>query len=99
MPLRRVKRADMPPIARLDYQSVHRVKACDYRPEQIEAWAPRIDPDAFWQRRFRPYSANCHAPSKWLFRLIRSQSKFCSQRFTAFHPPRAALDFQSGNPF
>jgi hypothetical protein len=57
----------MPPIARLDYQSVHRVKACDYRPEQIETWAPRIHPDASWQRRFRPYSADCLAPLSGFF--------------------------------
>jgi putative acetyltransferase len=34
---------------------VHRANARDYSPEQIRAWAPRVYPDAFWQRRFRRY--------------------------------------------
>jgi len=29
------------------------VNARDYSPEQIRAWAPRVYPDAFCQRRFR----------------------------------------------
>jgi putative acetyltransferase len=32
------------------------VNARDYGPEQIRAWAPRVYPDAFWQRRFRRYA-------------------------------------------
>jgi putative acetyltransferase len=55
MRIRRVKRADIPQIARLYYETVHRVNARDYSPGQIQAWAPRVYPDAFWQRRFRRY--------------------------------------------
>jgi putative acetyltransferase len=55
MRIRDVKRADVPQIARLYYETVRRVNARDYSPEQIQAWVPRIYPDAFWQRRFRRY--------------------------------------------
>ena len=55
MQIRLVKRADVPEIARLYYETVHRVNARDYGPEQIAAWAPRVYPDAFWLRRFRRY--------------------------------------------
>ena len=36
-------------------QEGHRLNARDYTPEQVNAWAPRIYPDASWQRRFRRY--------------------------------------------
>jgi putative acetyltransferase len=55
MRIRRVERADITPISRLYYETVHRVNSRDYSPEQIDAWAPRVYPDAFWQRRFRRY--------------------------------------------
>lgn len=55
MLIRRVKRTDIPHISRLYYETVHRVNARDYTPEQIHAWAPRLYADAFWQRRFRHY--------------------------------------------
>jgi putative acetyltransferase len=55
MRIRPVKRADVPEIARLYYETVRRVNARDYKPEQIAAWAPRVYPDAFWLRRFRRY--------------------------------------------
>ena len=55
MRIRPVKRADIPQIACLYYETVHRANARDYGPEQIRAWAPRVYPDAFWQRRFRRY--------------------------------------------
>jgi putative acetyltransferase len=55
MQIRPVKRADVPQIARLYFETVHRINASDYSPEQIRAWAPRVFPDAFWQRRFRRY--------------------------------------------
>jgi putative acetyltransferase len=55
MRIRLVKRADVPEIARLYYETLHRVNARDYSPEQIAAWAPRVYPDAFWLRRFRRY--------------------------------------------
>jgi putative acetyltransferase len=55
MRIRPVRRTDIPRIARLYYETVHRVNALDYSPGQIRAWAPRIHPDAFWLRRFRHY--------------------------------------------
>jgi putative acetyltransferase len=55
MHIRRVRRSDVPQISRLYYETVHRVNARDHGPEQIEAWAPRVYPDAFWLRRFRRY--------------------------------------------
>ena len=55
MQIRPVKRADIPQIARLYFETVHRINASDYGPEQIGAWAPRVYPDAFWQRRLRRY--------------------------------------------
>jgi putative acetyltransferase len=55
MRIRQVKRADIAQISRLYYETVRRVNSRDYSPEQIDAWAPRIYPDAFWQRRFRHY--------------------------------------------
>jgi putative acetyltransferase len=53
MRIRRVRRADIPQISRLYNETVHRVNARNYSPEQISAWAPRVYPDAFWKRRFR----------------------------------------------
>ena len=55
MRIRRVKRADISQISCLYYETVHRVNSRDYSPEQIDAWAPRIHSDTFWQRRFRRY--------------------------------------------
>lgn len=55
MRIRQVKRADIPHISRLYYDTVHRVNARDYTPEQIVAWAPRVYTNTFWQRRFRSY--------------------------------------------
>lgn len=55
MRIRRARRADIPQISRLYYETVHRVNARDYSPGQIRAWAPRPYPDAFWQRRLRRY--------------------------------------------
>ena len=55
MQIRPVKRTDIPQIARLYFETVHRVNARDYSLEQIRAWAPRVYPDAFWLRRFRRY--------------------------------------------
>ena len=42
MQIRPVKRADIPQIARLCYETVHRMNALDYSPEQVGAWAPRV---------------------------------------------------------
>ena len=56
--IRRVKRTDIPQISKLYYETVHRVNARDYSARQILAWAPRVYPDTFWQRRFRQYSVS-----------------------------------------
>jgi putative acetyltransferase len=55
MRIRQVKRADIAQISRLYYETVHRVNCRDYSPEQVDAWAAQIYPDAFWQKRFRRY--------------------------------------------
>lgn len=55
MPLRLLQDADIPAIAALYYNTVRRVNARDYNPQQIEAWAPEIAPDAFWLSRFANY--------------------------------------------
>jgi putative acetyltransferase len=56
MLIRRIKRTDISQIARLYYETVHKVNARDYTAEQIRAWGPRVYPDAFWQRRLRRYA-------------------------------------------
>jgi putative acetyltransferase len=50
-----VNDADIPAIAALYYNTVRRVNARDYNPQQIDAWAPEIAPNAFWQSRFVNY--------------------------------------------
>jgi GNAT superfamily N-acetyltransferase len=55
MRIRRVKRTDIPQIAQLYYETVHRVNARDYSPDRVRAWAPRVYPDAWWKRRWRHY--------------------------------------------
>ena len=55
MRIRPVKRADIPQIARLYFETVHRVNARDYRPEEIRAWAPRVYPELHCLRHFRRY--------------------------------------------
>ena len=55
MHLRLVQDADIPAIAALYYNTVRRVNARDYNPQQIAAWAPEIAPDSFWQSRFGNY--------------------------------------------
>ena len=47
MPIRRVKRADIPQIARFYYEMVRRANASDYIPDRIRAGAPQVYPDAF----------------------------------------------------
>ncbi|HSO06070.1 MAG TPA: GNAT family N-acetyltransferase, partial [Pelomicrobium sp.] len=43
---------DLGGIARLYYETVRTVNARDYTPEQIAAWAPQIEADVYWRRRF-----------------------------------------------
>ena len=56
MRIRRCKKEDAAPIARLYYETIHAVNLRDHTPEQIEAWAPRIHEDGFWLARFRRYT-------------------------------------------
>lgn len=51
--IRRARPADAVAIARLFHNTVHRVNARDYRPDQLRAWAPRVYPEGFWKRRLR----------------------------------------------
>lgn len=55
MRIRPARGSDIPQIARLYYETVHRVNARDYGPAQIRAWAPRVYPNAFWLPRLRRY--------------------------------------------
>lgn len=46
--------SDVPEIVRIFYETIHRVNARDYSPEQLDAWAPRLPDPAAWaaQRLF-----------------------------------------------
>ena len=52
MKLRMLKDTDIPAISALYFNTVRRVNSRDYSPQQIDAWAPEIAPNAFWQSRF-----------------------------------------------
>lgn len=51
--IRPARASDAPGAARLYFETVHRVNGCDYRPDQVAAWAPRVQPAEFWRRRWR----------------------------------------------
>ncbi len=53
--VKQVKNADAEAISRLYFETIHHVNAVDYSPGQIQAWAPRVYPAAFWHRRWRDY--------------------------------------------
>jgi putative acetyltransferase len=53
MRIRPVNSRDIPQIARLYFETVRHVNRKDYDPAHIAAWAPRVYPDGFWQRRFK----------------------------------------------
>ena len=55
MLIRTHRRADIPLIARLYFDTVRYSNSQHYDSGQIEAWAPRIRESAYWQRRFRRY--------------------------------------------
>ncbi|MBN2258512.1 MAG: GNAT family N-acetyltransferase [Anaerolineaceae bacterium] len=40
----------------LYYNTVHQVNTKDYTDAQINAWAPRVYSNAYWQRRFKRYT-------------------------------------------
>jgi putative acetyltransferase len=56
MNIREHKPADIPAISRLYYNTVRLINSRDYGAEQILAWAPHIEPDSFWEERFRNYT-------------------------------------------
>ena len=53
MEVRESREVDIPAISRLYYDTVHRVNARDYSPQQIEAWAPAVANESFWRERFK----------------------------------------------
>lgn len=55
MQLRPYASRDCPALAELFYQTVHRVNARDYDPEQLEAWAPERVDLAAWDASFRAH--------------------------------------------
>ena len=55
MRIRKYKASDIPAISRLFYETVHGSNSSDYGARQIEAWAPRVYPDAIWKQRFRGF--------------------------------------------
>jgi len=55
MLIRTHRNRDIPAIARLYYDTIHRVNSHDYALEQIEAWAPTIPDAAFWKERVSAY--------------------------------------------
>lgn len=57
MVLRDYRPEDGPALARLFYETVHRVCARDYTPEQLDAWAPADRDLAAWAASFLPHRA------------------------------------------
>jgi putative acetyltransferase len=56
MHLRRYRKSDISQIARLYYDTIHKVNCKDYSPLQIQAWAPKVYPTRFWAARFCRYT-------------------------------------------
>ena len=52
MILRSYQKGDCPALVRLFQQTVHRVNAADYSPEQLAAWAPEDVDLAAWEASF-----------------------------------------------
>ena len=52
MEIRTHKSADIPEIARLFFNTIHRINSRDYTPAQIQAWAPTIYSNDYWKQRF-----------------------------------------------
>lgn len=55
MRIRTYRKRDIPMISRLYYDTIHRINCTDYTREQIQAWAPTVPSDDFWQERFNRY--------------------------------------------
>ena len=49
------RNSDIPDIARLFYDTIHRVNSNDYTREQIDAWAPAVPEVSFWKERAKRY--------------------------------------------
>lgn len=56
MLIRRYQPAEVSQIARLYFETVHRINARDHTARQLHAWAPRIFSDARWACRLRKYT-------------------------------------------
>ncbi len=54
MRIRPYRQADAEAIVTLFYDTVHRVAAADYTPEQLDAWAPKVPDPAAWHGRMAP---------------------------------------------
>ena len=52
MDIRPYKESDIPAISRLYFNTIHRINARDYTPQQIRAWAPTIYSNSHWMQRF-----------------------------------------------
>lgn len=52
MDIRPYNESDVPAISRLYFNTIHRVNARDYTPQQIRAWAPTIYGNSYWLQRF-----------------------------------------------
>ena len=52
MDIRPYKESDIPEIARIYFNTIHRINSRDYTQEQIRAWAPTIYGDTYWAQRF-----------------------------------------------
>ena len=52
MNIRPYKESDVPAISRLYFNTIHRINARDYTPQQIRAWAPTIYANSYWLQRF-----------------------------------------------
>ena len=55
MEVRGSRETAIPAIARLYYDTVHRINRRDYSRQQIEAWAPAAEGESFWRERFERY--------------------------------------------
>ncbi len=54
MRIRPYKQADAAAIVTLFYETVRRVAAADYTPEQLDAWVPVVPDPAAWHARMAP---------------------------------------------
>lgn len=55
--LRPYKKEDSPVLAKLFYDTVHRVNSRDYTPRQIQAWAPSLPDPEVWHASFAGHLA------------------------------------------